>query len=65
MTAGKVGEWSRRFAEHRLEGLHDERRPGMPRTVTDDDVECVVVETLEETPTDATCRSTRSMAATT
>ena len=57
-----VGKWRRRFVERRLDGLHDEPRPGVPRTITDDDVERVVVKTLEETPTDATHWSTRSMA---
>jgi transposase len=62
---GTVGKWRRRFVEHRLDGLHDEPRPGAPRTVTDDDVERVIVKTLEETPADATHWSTRSLAAST
>jgi transposase len=62
VTMQTVGKWRRRFAEHRLEGLHDEPRPGVPRTVSDEDVERVVVKTLEETPADATHWSTRSMA---
>lgn len=57
-----VGKWRNRFVTHRLDGLHDEPRPGAPRTVTDDDVERVIVKTLEETPRDATHWSTRSMA---
>ncbi len=57
-----VGKWRRRFLADRLEGLHDEPRPGAPRTVSDDDVEAVIVKTLEETPVDATHWSTRSMA---
>ena len=57
-----VGKWRNRFAEHRLDGLHDEPRPGKPRTVTDEDVERVIVKTLEGTPPDATHWSTRSMA---
>ncbi len=57
-----VGKWRDRFITKRLEGLSDEPRPGSPRTVTDDHVEAVVVKTLEETPTDATHWSTRSMA---
>ena len=60
-----VAKWRARFAERRLDGLHDEPRPGAPRTVTDEDVETVIVKTLEETPTDATHWSTRSMASTT
>jgi transposase len=57
-----VSKWRRRFIERRLEGLHDEPRPGAPRTVSDEDVERVVVKTLEETPHDATHWSTRLMA---
>src|ERR1035441_4837000 len=62
VSRATVGKWRRRFVEHRLEGLHDEPRPGVPRSVTDEDVERVVVKTLEETPRDATHWSIRSMA---
>jgi transposase len=57
-----VGKWRSRFVERRLEGLHDEPRPGAPRTVSDAQVEEVIVKTLESTPPDATHWSTRSMA---
>ncbi len=60
-----VGKWRRRFVERRLDGLVDEPRPGRPRTVSDEQVERVIVKTLESTPTDATHWSTRSMAAAT
>jgi transposase len=57
-----VRKWRTRFVNRRLEGLADEPRPGAPRTITDDDVERVIVKTLEETPGDATHWSTRSLA---
>lgn len=60
-----VGKWRARFVEHRLDGLHDEPRPGGPRTIGDDDVERVIVMTLEQTPANATHWSTRSLATST
>ena len=59
---GTVGRWRGRFAERGVDGLHDEPRPGKPRSITDEDVERVIVKTLEEQPRDATHWSTRSMA---
>jgi transposase/transposase-like protein len=58
-----VGRWRSRFIEHRLEGLYDEPRVGRARTITDDQVEAVVVKTLETTPEGHTHWSTRKMAA--
>src|SRR5215210_2839828 len=58
-----VTRWRKRFAAARVDGLLDEPRPGRPRTVTDEQVERLVTETLETTPKDATHWSTRSMAA--
>jgi transposase len=57
-----VTKWRNRFAERRLEGLMDEPRPGRPRTISDEQVEAVVIKTLESSPRDATHWSTRSMA---
>jgi len=57
-----VGKWRGRFVHDRLEGLNDEYRSGTPRTVSDADVESVVVRTLETKPANATHWSTRSMA---
>jgi transposase len=57
-----VGKWRSRFIERRLEGLVDEDRPGAPRKITDEQVERVVVDTLESTPTNATHWSRASMA---
>jgi transposase len=60
-----VGRWRGRFAERGLDGLHDEPRPGKPRSVADADVERVIVTTLEQQPPNATHWSTRSLAAAT
>jgi transposase len=57
-----AAKWRTRFAEARLDGLSDEPRPGQPRTITDAQVEEVIVKTLESAPQDATHWSTRSMA---
>ncbi len=58
-----VGKWRKRFAELRLDGLVDAPRPGTARTIGDDVIEAVVVETLETAPPDATHWSTRGLAA--
>ena len=60
-----VSRWRGRFARRGLDGLHDEPRPGKPRSIGDADVERVIVKTLEEQPPNATHWSTRSMAAAT
>lgn len=57
-----VGRWRSRFIEHRLDGLYDEPRVGRERTITDEQVEAVVVKTLETTPEGHTHWSTRKMA---
>src|SRR5229473_3331617 len=56
------GKWRQRFVAQRLDGLLDEPRPGTPRKISDEQVEQVVIRTLETTPKDATHWSTREMA---
>src|ERR1700675_4730528 len=61
-SLGMVGKWRSRFLEARLEGLYDEPRAGAPRKVSDDQVEKVVIQTLESTPRGQTHWSTRGLA---
>jgi transposase len=58
-----VSKWRHRFAVDRLDGLVDAPRPGAERSIADDVIEQVVIDTLETAPRDATHWSTRSLAA--
>jgi transposase len=62
VTRQTVRTWRERFAKHRLDGLCDEPRCGAPRKIGDDQIEAIVVRTIEEKPTGATHWSTRDMA---
>lgn len=62
LTNATVGKWRSRFVAQGIAGLLDEPRSGAPRRITDDQVEAVVVKTLESRPPDATHWSVRSMA---
>jgi transposase len=58
-----VTKWRQRFLARGLDGLADEPRPGAPRKITDEQIEEVIVKTLEAAPADATHWSRSSMAA--
>src|SRR3990172_8615153 len=45
-----VGRWRGRFAQRGLDGLHDEPRPGKPRSIRDEGIERGIVKTLREQP---------------
>jgi transposase len=62
VTRPTVGKWRSRFVRDRLDGLTDEPRPGRPPSITVDQIEDVVVATLEQTPSNATHWSRTSMA---
>ena len=61
-SAVAVGKWRGRFEADRLDGLVDEPWPGRPAVIVVDQVEDVVVATLESTPKNATHWSRAKMA---
>lgn len=62
LSRAMVGVWRRRFLERGLEGLHDELRPGRPRSVSDEKVARVLRKTLKTKPRDQTHWTVRSVA---
>jgi len=62
LSRASVGKWRKRFSEMRLEGLHDELRPGRPRSVSDEKVAELILKTITTQPEGETHWSTRSMA---
>ena len=47
-----VGKWRERFRTQGLMGLYDERRPGKPRSIEDDEVMVLLRKTLDTEPAD-------------
>jgi transposase len=62
MSQVTVCKWRGRFVRERVDGLCDEPRPGTPRRISDQQIEQVIVRTLEATPQGATHWSSRGMA---
>ncbi|HET8562648.1 MAG TPA: IS630 family transposase [Candidatus Binatia bacterium] len=54
-----VGKWRQRFAQYGVEGLHDELRPGRPRTIEDERIAKLINQTLRSQPKNATHWTTR------
>ena len=65
VCAPVVSHWRRRYQERGLAGLHDELRPGRPRTHDDEKVAELIKLVLQRKPDHATQWSVRSAAAVT
>jgi putative transposase len=57
-----VCKWRQRYLEQGIEGLHDELRPGRPRSISDEKVAILIRKTLNTKPQDGTHWTIRSMA---
>lgn len=62
LSRAAVGKWRKRYVDKGLEGLHDELRPGRPRSVLDEKVAELIHKTLKSRPEGMTHWSTRTMA---
>src|SRR5260221_2141279 len=62
LSQQSVSMWRQRFLKQGLRGLHDELRPGRPRSVSDEKVAQLVRKTLASQPKDGTHWTVRSMA---
>lgn len=54
--------WRKRYFQQGLTGLHDELRPGRPRSISDEEIAVLVRKTLETKPLDGTHWTIRTVA---
>ena len=57
-----VCKWHNRYLQQGLSGLHDELRPGRPRSISDEEVAMIVRKTLKTKPQDGTHWTVRTVA---
>ena len=62
MSEWTVSKWRGRYLAQGIQGLHDELRPGRPRSISDERVAALVRQTLQTVPKSATHWSTRNIA---
>lgn len=63
MSQGTVGKWRNRFIEKGIEGLHDELRPGRPRSVSDERIAELIQTTIDKKPKSSTHWTCRDLSA--
>ena len=54
--------WRKRYLQHGIGGLHDELKPGRPRTISDERIAVLVKKTLMSKPKDGTHWTVRTLA---
>jgi transposase len=54
--------WRMRYVQHGIQGLHDELKPGRPRTISDERVAALVKKTLQTKPKHSTHWTVRTIA---
>jgi putative transposase len=54
--------WRKRYLQRGIQGLHDELKPGRPRTISDEKVAALVKKTLKTKPKDGTHWTVRTIA---
>jgi putative transposase len=57
-----VSKWRKRYLQQGIQGLHDELRPGRPRSISDDEIAMVIRKTIQTKPHDGTHWTIRSVA---
>ena len=57
-----VCQWRKRYLQEGLAGLHDEIRPGRPRTISDEEVASLVRKTIQTKPENGTHWTIRTVA---
>ncbi len=62
LSPQSVCKWRQRYRHQGLAGLHDELRPGRPRTISDEKVAALVRKTLQTRPGDSTHWTVRAAA---
>jgi transposase len=63
LTPAAVGNWRRRFRDQRLQGLHDQLKPGRPRSVDEERIARLLNTALRLKPKAVTHWSVRTLAA--
>jgi putative transposase len=62
LSAQMVSKWRKRFLQQGISGLHDELRPGRPRSISDEKVALLIRKTLQTKPQNRTHWTIRSIA---